>query len=248
MVMPKPYTQFDLPARHIPGDHHYVPPRARQRDEIDRRRALPRGTILLEQQHRGLQVAQALLEAAHDENDVAYVSLYIATCGLNSAWYQCARNSRFMRRHTALPYIAQREEQPAPTTDSLLASTRSSFARITRTAGVLATYHAKQQPNEPLRADAFGRATAHAALSLACIPVLDTLQSGSVFHTQAAVRAHALATLDTARSIGAELGSPPSFAQLADPDSDMSVHIRRTARSEVFYALEAAQDMYAMPR
>lgn len=246
--MKHPYTQFDLPTRHITGNDHYIPPRARDSAEADRRHELPTGTVLLEQQHRGLLVARTVLEAVHDANDVAYTAKFLAVCGLNSAWYQFARGSQFMRRHVALPYLARPADQERPSSDDILASSRIKLARVAETAGTLAAMHAKRQSGERDKADTLGRSMAHAALEAACAPIADTISSRGAFAVQATVRTHALGVLDTARNLSLELGTPPSFAQLADPDSDLSVHIRREAPTDVYYAFEEALDAHAMPR
>lgn len=246
--MKTPYTQFDLPTRHIAGNNHYIPPRARNSTEIERRHELPRGTILLEQQHRGILVGHSVLEAVSDDNDTAYIAQIIGSCGLNSAHYQFARGSRFMRRHTTLPYLARPEGQPRPSSEDVLASARLKVARVTETAGKLASLHAERRSGESSVADTLGRSMTHAALEVACIPLADTISSRGEFAVQATVRAHCLDTLDAARNLGLEIGTPPSFAQLADPDSDLSVRIRREAPTDVFYAFEAALDAHAMPR
>ena len=123
--MKHPYTQFDLPTRHLQGNNHYVPPRARDSSEADRRHELPGGTVLLEQQHRGLLVATCILEAVSDTDDIGYTAQLIGACGLNSAHYQFARGSGFMRRHTALPYLAHPIDASRPTNEEIIASSRT---------------------------------------------------------------------------------------------------------------------------
>lgn len=246
--MRNPYTQFDLPTRHLTGNNHYIPPRARDSSEAERRHDLPSGTVLLEQQHRGLLVASRVLEVVNDADDIAYTAQLIGACGLNSAHYQFARGSGFMRRHTALPYLAQPIDQPRPTSEDILASSRTKLSRVAETAGTLANIHAERRFGERDKAEVLGRSMTHAALEAACAPIADNISSRGAFAVQAAVRAHCLDTLDSARNLGIELGTPPSFAQLADPDSDLSVHVRRGAPSDVFYAFEEALDAHAMPR
>lgn len=246
--MKHPYTQFDLPTRHLGGDNHYVPPRARDSSEIDRRRSLPSGTILLEQQHRGLLITQDVLQNVQDAEDTTYAAQFIAACGLNSAWYQYARGSTYMRRHIALPYLVRPKDHPRPSCDEVLDASRKKIVRVAEAAGALATLHAEQKFGQSDRAISLGRSMAHATLEAACAPLADALYSRKDFALQAAVRTHCLNILDNARTLGLELGTPPSFAQLADPDSDLSVHIRREAPSDVYYAFDEAWSMHAMPR
>lgn len=246
--MKNPYTQFDLPTRHLSGDNHYIPPRARDSTEAERRHELPAGTVLLEQQHRGLLIASTVLETVHDTDDVAYTAKIIAACGLNSAWYQFARGSQLMRRHVTLPYLARPIDQPRPTGVEVLDSSRVKLARVAEVAGALTIMHAERRSGQASKADTLGRSMAHAALEAACAPMADTISSRGAFGIQSTVRTHALGVLDTARNLGLELGTPPSFAQLSDANSDLSVHIRRDAPADVYYTFEEALEAHAMPR
>lgn len=246
--MKSPYTQFDLPNRHLTGANQYVPPKARSSTEIDRRHAMPAGTILLEQQHRGLQAAHDVLRIVSDENDIACVAKIIGACGLNSSWYQFARGSRVMRRQVQLPYLARPDAYPRPTSDEVLAQATGSLQRTAELAGKLATLRAENRVGQQGLGQRLGRVMAHAALEIACAPYTNEIAHESPFNTQIAVRAQSLETLEQSRALGYEIGTPPSFAQLADPDSDLSVHIRRTTPNDVYYAFEAALEAHAMPR
>ena len=183
-----------------------------------------------------------------DTADIGYTAQLIGACGLNSAHYQFARGSGFMRRHTALPYLAHPIDASRPTNEEIIASSRTKLARVAETAGALATIHAERKFGERDKAETLGRSMTHAALEAACIPIADTISSRSAFAVQAAVRAHCLDTLDNARTMALDLGTAPTFAQLSDPDSDLSVRIRREAPTDVYYAFEEALDAYAMPR
>jgi hypothetical protein len=246
--MKAPYTQFDLPNRHLVGTNQYVPPKARSSSEIDRRHAMPSGTIVLEQQHRGLQAAHDLLRNVSDENDILYVAQIIGACGLNSGWYQFAKGSRVMRRQLQLPYLARPDAYPRPTSDEVLAQASGNIQRTAELAGKLATLRAENRVGQQGLGQRLGRVMANAALEIACAPFADDIAQTSPFNTQAAVRTQSLEVLERSRALGYEIGTPPSFAQLADPNSDLSVHIRREAPTDACYAFEAALDAYAMPR
>ena len=57
----------------------------------------------------------------------------------------------------------------------------------------------------------------------------ELIAEASAYDAQLWARMQSLRLLDTARNLGEVIGRHPSLKQLADPDSYLSVHIRRTA-------------------
>lgn len=118
--MKQPYRHFDLPTIHLdPHKAHHIPRRATNQSEVERRKTLPKGTLLAEEQTRGIAVAARLLWHLSEQEDIAFVRPIIAAAGINTAWYDFAAQSPVMRRRLLLPRL---DESPdAQDADALLA-------------------------------------------------------------------------------------------------------------------------------
>ncbi|MNL62941.1 hypothetical protein D3C87_1870170 [compost metagenome] len=81
-------------------------------------------------------------------------------------------------------------------------------------------------------------------MQLACIEVGTVADSYSPFDVQNLAREQSLQTLEQARVFGDHVGSHPSMAQLADPNSDLAVYWRRNAPNGAFEAYEEAIEDY----
>lgn len=236
--MKKPYSHFDLPTQHL-GMEHYIPPRTRDEDEAERRRYLPRGTVLAEQQRNGLYVAQAIMNQELDEPDELFASRVLAASGLNSSWYSYARNARVMRRRLFLPKLIDEEAAWRETHDGLRAKVRDGLAEAVKWGEVLAWATAESTVRTHLPVVA-GRAMGNASLQLSCMTIGDVPRGVGTFDVQAVAREQGLASLEFARRAEAEMGVAPSIAQLADKDSPLSVYWRRNAPNGAYEALEQA--------
>lgn len=243
-----PYTNFDTPRKLILAGNDYIPPKARTSEERERRHELPGGNLKLQQQERGIRVFSMVLNNIHDDNDVSFVSRVISSCGLISGWNQFARYAPVMRRQNSIPNLGWPLELERPSSDERLVLARNQLERVGESAGKLVTLHAERRRGIMQQSTKVGRAMVDAGLEVACIGLADDLQKTVPFETQVRVRNRCLEVFDDAHQLGAKLGTQPSFAQAADPDSDLSVHIRRTAPIDVFYAFEAAQAVHAIPR
>lgn len=171
--MKKPYRHFDLPTKHLTGERHYVPPKSRDADEIERRRSLPAGTILAEQQRSGTKIAAHILQTVREQHDVRFASRIIAASGLNSAWYGFARGSNVMRRRLHLPFLVQSEEERLWTPDiqerALIAFNEAAVA-----AEGLVVAVANRAPKQEERRVKVGRMMGDASLELACVGLGET--------------------------------------------------------------------------
>lgn len=239
--MKAPFKHFDLPSHHLTGDRHYVPPKARKSEEIERRKALPTGALLAEHQLRGIRIASSILERVVEKPDLDFTAKIISAGGINSSWYGFARGSQVMRRRLQLPYLAGSLDTPPPTGIGQLSSVRQSFEEAGTIAGSLVSSIETRSRRTNLQKRLLGRALGDASLSLACITLGRSYSMQSdPYDIQAEVRQQGLTALEAARTLEAEIGTPPSLAQLADTDSDLAVYIRRNAPNAVFEAYEEA--------
>lgn len=246
--MQRPYRHFDLPTQHLTGDVHYVPPKARSEEEIERRHSLPRGSVLAEYQFRGALIASEVLHCVEDEPDITFATNVFATSALNSTWYGYARGGDVMRKQLELPTIALE-------TDNTLLHTLSIFdnARLTLDEAVAATSALLRafETGAGKRArhiHTAGKILGKASLALACVPGGENVRGFTPFMAQAWARQRGLHTLQQSRAMAAEIGTAPSLAQLADPNSDLSVYIRRSAPNGVEEAFEEASVAHAARR
>lgn len=236
-----PYTHFDLPRQHLIGAEHYLPARTRDSDEAERRRRLPAGTVLAEQQARGLKVAHRILESVHDHRDIAFTSQLVASAAINSSWYTFAKDAPdVMRRRLYLPKMADHETDWRQSHEGLRQVTLDSLATTAVAATVLAEGSAHNRVTDA-QLRSFGRNFGSTALKLALLgsPGVPT---GHAFEVQRQVRHTALDSLEQARQSSQALGSHASIAQLADPDSPLAVYFRREAPNGAFQAYEAATE------
>ncbi|MDB5165913.1 MAG: hypothetical protein JWM00_803 [Candidatus Saccharibacteria bacterium] len=236
--MKKPFTHFDLPKQHLVGDH-YVPARARHADEIERRRSLPCGTVLLEQQRDGLAIAHHIAEHVDDDRDLQYVSDMLAASALNASWYGFAQHAPVMRRRLYLPELASDDNEWRETRSGLLAKVRQGLAETAELAGAVTAakvggYETKRQSFE------LGRLLGNNALRAGCVTIGNATYGLNAYEAQLAARDQSLVMLERSRTLTSEVGVNVSIAQLADRDSPLSVHVRRTAPDGVYNALEEA--------
>ncbi len=236
--MKKPFKHFDLPTKHL-SERHYVPPKARTADEIDRRRSLPRGTVLLEQQQHGLAMAGTMLERVEEPQDVDFATRVLAMCAVNTGWYSFARGAQVMRRRLLLPELAGEDGDWRENRQGLLVRLEHDLADT----ALLATYVLRAKIDKldvAFRTKLFGRRVGNLSLALACVPKADAAKFLTAFDAQALARNEALAIIEGARVLGEEIGVNPSIAQLPDPDSPLSVYWRRRAPNGAYDAYEEA--------
>lgn len=243
----KPFKDFDLPTNHLPDAGHFVPRRARDAREIDRRRGLRAGTLLTEHQARGLTVAELILDQVEEPEDVQFSSKVLAVSGINSAWYSFARGAeeKVMRRRLKLPKLATGNPEQLPNLSILLLMSRSRLSQAVARAHVLVAAHETLPAGEVAeRRTILGREVGAIGLELACVATPGGIgRYGDVmsdFEAQNFARKRGLWALHHARTLVTEIGSHPSMAQLADPDSDVGVYWRRNAPNGAMEAYEAA--------
>lgn len=240
------FKDFDLPTNHLPGNQHYVPPKARTADEVARRRELRRGTLLIEKQASGLSMAGLILDALEEPEDIRFAAKVLAISGLNSAWYIIGRGSEaeVMRRRLKLPILATGDPALQPDVMSLLPSARARIRGAVPRAHVLVAAHEHVPAKVADLKKEIARSVGTASIELACVARSEMLgRNNSTVSDSAAqnfVRQSGLWVLHHGRTTASEIGSYASMAQLSDRDSDLSVFWRRNAPNGAVEAYEAA--------
>ncbi len=224
------FRDFDLPVEHLIDERHYIPPKTHDPSEAIRRRELNRGTLIAEQQLRGLKVAKTILDNLDEEEGLLFASDLLACSGLNSAWYSYAQRSQdVMRRRLKLPVmITKRNQNPDMFMEDTLQIMDSAVLEAGRLVGAM--------EYDPRRIDErqrkVGVRSGNAAIRLACYGSVlagEFAMYPNEVETQGRVRELGLKALAKARSLHREMGSHPSLAQLSDPYSHLSVYWHRRA-------------------
>lgn len=235
-----PFKDFDLTVKHVDG-RHYVPPKARRPEEIERRRRLPRGSLLAEQQRKGIVIGAAILHRVQEPEDITFTRRVLAAGGLNTAWYSFAQDAPdVMRRRLKLPPVAVENDPWRADSATLLESARLRYddAVLLADRVVAATELRARRLHQHKKV--LGRHLGETSLILACVDMDANAIYGTAFDVQHVVRQRSLAALEDARNLAGEVGAHPTLAQLADPDSDLSVYWRRNAPIGAYDAYEAA--------
>lgn len=241
------FKDFDLPTQHL-GEGHYVPPKARDADEIDRRKQLPRGTLLAEQQQIGLKVASQILKQLEDPADVTFASRLLAASGINTAWYSFAQNAEHevQRRRLKLPLLIAGQPQWRPDSGELLRDGIAHFDEAVDQAGKVLVGTEYRSPRTVGFKTNLGRVAGKASLTLACINLGDKVVGAPILDSdvQQLVRQQSLQTLRDSRALSHDIGSHPSLAQLANPLSDLSVFWQREAPNGALQAFHGALEEF----
>lgn len=237
----KTFKQFDLPVKHLDGaGEHYVPPKARDPLEIERRQQLAPGVLLVEFQRKGIKIARSILEYVMEEEDTMFATRTLGAAALNTAWYNYARGAQdVMRRKLTLPpletygYGLDKPFIIADAVEEMQEAERQADAQVNE-----AHWNKRVLPT---RKKAIGIHLGNSALTLACTPYANAIESSysPAFHLYLA-RQGALEILEDSRTLHKQVGSNPTLAQLADTDSPLSVYWRRAANDLAYEALEQA--------
>jgi hypothetical protein len=227
------FRDFDLPVSHLLEDRHFIPPKAFDAEEIERRRELTRGTLVLERQLKGLRVAHTILGALDDESDLSFATQLLAEAGLNTSWYIYARGeSDVMRRRLHLPLMGDgRSLVP----DYLLEDACGLIEKATARTEKLAHAHEYRLRSYNEHQRTCGRIIGNGALRLAVYSAVQDGRFGNdddEVEQQARARRECVRVLNNARDSHRIIGAHPSIAALSDADSHMAVYLRRHAPSK----------------
>ncbi|MDB5182804.1 MAG: hypothetical protein JWO47_588 [Candidatus Saccharibacteria bacterium] len=240
----QPFRDFDLPVKHLGEADHFIPPKARDADEIARRRAMRRGGLLAEYQLKGIGIAAKVLDfaATQGEQDEFLVNT-LAAAEFNTAWYNHSASARdVMRRRLKLP---RHDKNPAAIeTTRMLQSGRDHLLATTYAAKLLIRY-----PGMPNFTKEVGTRLGDASLHLASIAVQPELAAAGndTFLIQEITRHAAMLMVESSRQMHEDVHANPSLAQLADPDSPLSHYWRVNGSDIAVQALEFATTAEPQP-
>ncbi len=219
---------FDLPAKHIneTDGANYVPPRARDDEEIARRQALRPGTLLREYQATGANVAKAIFDQPLAEpEDIDYVRRKLAIPLLNSAWYSFADGTKtpdmFMRRTLKLPVLADDKAEWRATKQGLTVRVQQGLAETARLASILSLQYRQSFETTKLEKK-LGRTMGNTALTLISLQHANAPLGMSEADIQNIVMLDASELLEDAQTSYKGTGVHASVAQFADPTSPLS--------------------------
>jgi hypothetical protein len=234
------FKHFDLPVSHLGRHGHYVPPKARDEAEISRRRALPSGALLAEQQARGTEVAVRALGFVALRDDSNFMPDLLAAAGLNTAWHDHAQSADdVMRRRLYLPVHA-RNEGPVDRY-SLLDGAIEGFRDSVDLADKVTRSITELTQPDPDAKKNYARRIGNSSLVLACVADVEKITGATDdWWQQKYTRDAATRALNQARGLEEHIGANPTLAQLADNDSPLSVYIRRNGTNASVEALEFA--------
>lgn len=238
--MKQPFTHFDLTRQHLGEAGHYVPPKARDSAEIERRKQLPAGTLLAEQQQKGIKIARNILKNVEAGESMAFTTKLLGMAVMNASWYTFAQGAPdVMRRRLILPKMADLETEWRPSIHDLRTETLASLALAEEHAGAYTGAIAGNRLSKN-RVQQFGRYMGNISLKLAVIDSGLYVPGGNAWEVQKAVRGSALGLLEDARTFDSTLLEHPSVAQLADPDSPLGIFWRKQAPQSAYEAYEQA--------
>lgn len=241
MSRPKqPFSNFDLPRQHLGVEGHYVPPKARDATEAARRKTLAPGTVLAELQVKGIDISRNIVANVEPGRDMAFSTRLIGMAAINSSWYTFGQGAPdVMRRRLLLPKVADHAADWRKSAEELRVDAVDGLADAANMAqGVTAAVSKDRLTTRRVRQ--FGRYLGNVSLRVAVLGDGETAITGDAFEAQKQVRDKALDLLEFARNFSEQTGAHPSIAQLADPDSPLSVYWRREAPDGAYRAYESA--------
>jgi hypothetical protein len=235
-----PRIDFDLPTKHTDATYDFVPNKSRDPAEIARRKKLRPGTLKLEEQLRGTEIARRLLAGSVTSTDRKSSAHLIALAGINSSWLTHARDAEdVMRRRQKLAQLVHPETSHRRTIAELRSQTLLGYAGAVLLAGTLTAEHAAGRPTRR-STSAYGRTIGNLSIQSAVLGHDEFSHIGSEVEVQDRVCEISLDTLQQAREIGREVGANPSLAQLPDPFSPYGIYIRETASDGTYQLYQSA--------
>ncbi len=234
------FKDFDVPVAHLSRHADYVPPKARDEVEIARRRALPEGTLLAEYQAQGTDITARMLVFLADHDESQFAPNLLAGSAINTFWYIRGKHAKkVMRRRLKMPVHAERKG--LVTRDTLMADAQEGFTEAAFLADMVRLSIERRSSAIMSFKKKFALKIGNSALILACVPEAGLIGTSlDPVEAQAHTRHAAMVAFQASRSLEEEIGANPTMAQLADPDSPLSVYIRRKGTNATVEALEFA--------
>jgi hypothetical protein len=239
----KTFKKFDLPIKHLEGEgEHYIPPKSRDEQEIERRRQLAPGVLMAEMQLKGIKIARNILELVMDQEDTVFTTKTLGAAALNTSWHNFAQGAKdVMRRQLTLPPY----DEYGPDVDKPFVISLASEQMCAAEHSALLMVHEGHEKRKlyVARKKVIGVKLGDSALTLASAPYADIIPHiNDPVYGQLLARRSALELLEDSRTLYKQVGSNPTLAQLADQDSPLSVYWRRQANDLAYNALEMAKE------
>jgi hypothetical protein len=230
---------LDLPTEHLTTNgRDYVPLKTRDSVERDRLHDLPTGTLLLEDQLKGIDVMKALLPVLESPTDLQYASDMFAASLLNASWYQYGQSFEGMRRHLELETMLD-ENGNYLSQVALIEKIVSRLDEVSVLASAVTQAHVERRVRRPQQAK-LGRAMGNVASSIASIGMGPISEGAVLYDVKLGVRNNAQRAIRLSRTDTLTHGARPSVAQFANRDSDALQAWRRDATDSAYQAMEAA--------
>lgn len=230
---------LDLPTEHLTmNGRDYVPLKTRDSAERDRLHDLPTGTLLLEDQFKGVEVMKALLPTLESPADLQYASDMFAASLLNASWYQYGQSFEGMRRHLELETMLDQDGHYLSQA-ALIEKIVGRLDELSTLASAVTQAHIERRSRQPQQAK-LGRIMGNVASSMASIGIGPINENADFYDVKLGVRNNAQRAIRLGRTDTLTHGARPSVAQFAKRDSDALQAWRRDATDSAYEAMEAA--------
>ena len=235
-LTPRLPKDHDMVVEHLGEDLHAVVPKTLDEEREAYLKSVPRGTANAEAQAFGHAIASGTLDTVYSPGDIGYAIGIVAPSGYNTAWYSGAQAAGpfVQRRRLKYPRFDAPGGVVAP--QAFWDDGRQQFRGALRLADTIARETAHQQPDSEdderrlvQHKVLYMRQLGNACLALVGSQIDPTVTETSARYAQLLARQHGNDLMQASRQIGQVIGRHPSLKQLADPDSHLFVHIRRTA-------------------
>ncbi len=235
-LYPRLPKDHDMVVEHLGDDLHAVVPKTLDEDREAYLKSKPKGTANAEAQAFGHAVASGALDTVYASGDVNFAIGIVAPSGYNTAWYSGAQAAgpHVQRRRLKYPRFDAPGGVVAP--QKFWDDGRQQFRGALKVGDTIAR---ETRDHRPADSDDERRLMQHRVLYMrqlgnACLALVGsqidpTVTETSARYAQLLARQHGNDLMQASRQIGQVIGRHPSLKQLADPDSHLFVHIRRTA-------------------
>ncbi|RYF28662.1 MAG: hypothetical protein EOO17_04515 [Chloroflexi bacterium] len=241
---PQPYNTFMFSTIHFDSTKNSIPAKARKQEIIDARHGRRYGTLRYENQRIGIEKARLMLDFMKESDQRIDGAHLVGILGVGSTFHQLAEGEDVMNKKVSLATLASDENDDfRQNEDGIWIAATGHLAEMSDQALTLTDMHNNRLTSRD-HYQSLGRRIGATTMELACVGIGNTPEYLSEFEAQALARDRALHIANEARQYASTIGSNPSFAQLADRDSDVSIDVRRNAPRKVAEAFEFATEQY----
>jgi hypothetical protein len=237
----QPFRDYDSPNRRQYGGEHYIVPPTRDPVEAIRRIDRPRGVLRFEYQQRGLRIGATVLRGLHEPEDVEFARPVLAA-SLQKAGDYTSNMGRIdvQRSRWKLPDLTEASPLAGLPLHVMLRETAAQLEEAAMASDKLINGLSRHDTRIKRTGLQVGGRIGHASLTLSAAHLAGIGYLLSDFDIQWQARIEGLKTAEKVGALAETIGTIPSIAQLADPDSPLSVYWRREAPNGAYEALEMA--------